>query len=238
VLKQIVKKLFVNPLRRVIRSEVSQTLFYHDMNIPALRHRRALETTVDFVEKNLTSVPAVRSRDALLDLVVDAVPRDATGLYCEFGVFKGETITRMAKRRSERRFYGFDSFEGLPENWKPGCGKGAFDLRGVMPDVPPNVELVKGFFQDSLPGFLQQHPEPAALLHIDCDLYSSTKCVLDLFKDRIVSGTVILFDEYFNYPGWMEGEHRAWCEFVAAGNLAFEYLAYNELNEQLAVRIC
>jgi hypothetical protein len=77
----------------------------------------------------------------------------------------------------------------------------------------------------------------AAFLHMDADLYSSTRTVLDMMAPRIVPGTVIVFDEFFNYPGWREGEYRAFMEFVAAHAAQFEWLAYCETHEQVAVRI-
>jgi hypothetical protein len=237
MIKKIARRLFIHPLRRFVRRQGMDLLRDRDQDITALRQRRALETTADFVEQHLAAVRMVHSRDEMLDLAVDAIPSKSTGLCCEFGVFAGDTITRMARRRPELTFHGFDSFKGLPEDWKPGCGREAFDRGGVLPAVPANVELITGWFHESLPPFLTKHPEPAAFLHIDCDLYSSTKCVFDLLRGRLTAGTILLFDEYFNYPGWQEGEHKAWSELVTAENVAFEYLAYNDRNEQLAVRI-
>lgn len=74
-------------------------------------------------------------------------------------------------------------------------------------------------------------------LHIDCDLYSSTKVVFDFLKNQIVKGTVIVFDEYFNYPGWQNGEFKAFKEFVIQNNVEYEYLTYNRYHEQVAVII-
>ena len=76
------------------------------------------------------------------------------------------------------------------------------------------------------------------LLHIDCDLYSSTNTVLTALADRIGVGCVIVFDEYFNYPGWESGEYRAFQEFIARTGLKYEYLVFNSRHEQVAVRIC
>ena len=56
---------------------------------------------------------------------------------------------------------------------------------------------------------------PLSLVHIDCDLYSSTKTIFANLKDRIVPGTVIVFDEYWNYPGWRDHEFRAFEELLA-----------------------
>jgi hypothetical protein len=98
------------------------------------------------------------------------------------------------------------------------------------------VVLHKGWFCDTLPLFLDEHIESVRFLHVDCDLYSSTKTIFSALADRLVSGTIIVFDEYFNYPGWQECEYKAFMEFVSTGR-HFEYLAYNCRSEQVAVRL-
>jgi hypothetical protein len=97
------------------------------------------------------------------------------------------------------------------------------------------VKLHRGWFNESLPPFLSANPGSAAFLHIDCDIYSSTVTILDCFKDRIVPGTIIVFDEYFNYPNWKSHEHKAFEEFIAVTGHQFEYVAYSF--RQLSVRI-
>lgn len=99
------------------------------------------------------------------------------------------------------------------------------------------MELVVGMFEDTLPSFLEQHTDSCAFIHIDCDLYSSTKCVLDCLGDRIQAGTILLFDEYFNYPGWELHEFKAFQEFVQLRSVQYEYLAFAERNVQVAVKI-
>ena len=74
-------------------------------------------------------------------------------------------------------------------------------------------------------------------IHIDCDLYSSTKTIFDLLKERIKPGCVLVFDEYFNHPSWEEDEYKAFMEFIAETGLKYEYIGYNRLHEQAAVRI-
>ena len=74
-------------------------------------------------------------------------------------------------------------------------------------------------------------------MHMDADLYSSTKTVFDILGDRVVPGTVIVFDEFFNYPGWREGEYKAFQEFVATRRLEFTYIGYCRYDEQVAVKI-
>ena len=155
----------------------------------------------------------------------------------EFGVFAGNSINLISSTLPDKIIYGFDSFEGLPENWREGFSKGTFNRKGGLPQVNDNVRLVKGWFNETLPEFVKAHPEQCAFIHIDCDLYSSTKTVLDTLKNQIGAGTVIAFDEYYNYPGWQDdGEYRAFNDFVAWNHLEFEYVARSNLG-QVSVKI-
>ena len=94
-----------------------------------------------------------------------------------------------------------------------------------------------GWFDDTLPGFLAEHDGPIAFLHVDGDLYSSARTVLDLCGPRLVEGSVVIFDEYFNFPGWEQHEHRAWQEFVAGSGIEFVVEAYTVDDEQVVMRI-
>ena len=111
----------------------------------------------------------------------------------------------------------------------------AFDVKGRLPRVPDNVRLHRGYFDASLPPWLNDNPGPVAFIHIDCDLYSSTKTILELLAPRLAAGTVILFDEYFNYPNWERHEFKAFQEFVSARRVKYTYLAF--ARQQVAVRI-
>lgn len=94
-----------------------------------------------------------------------------------------------------------------------------------------------GWFDDTLPGFVAEHPGPVSFLHVDGDLYSSTKTIFDLVGPRLRVGSVIIFDEFFNYPGWEKHEFRAWEEFLASSGTEFTYEAYTMNNEQVVARI-
>ena len=157
------------------------------------------------------------------------------GLVMEFGVATGRTVNHLASLLSGQTIFGFDSFQGLPETWRTGYEAGTFAQ--PIPDVAPNVELVHGRFEQTLEGFVASHPGPVALLHVDCDLYSSTVTILRALAERIVPGTIIVFDEYFNYPGWREGEFKAFQEFIAATNRRYTYLGFVPSHQQVCVRI-
>lgn len=172
----------------------------------------------------------------MLAYSLSMVPKDRDGLYCEFGVESGTTINFIASQTA-RTIHGFDSFEGLPEDWRPGFPAGTFKLK-ELPKVRANVELHKGWFDQSIAPFKAKFSEPVVFLHMDADLYSSTKTTLDLLADRIIPGTIIQFDEFFNYPGWRQGEYKAFMEFVNDYKITHEYIGYTGgTGEQVAVRI-
>jgi len=160
--------------------------------------------------------------------------RKADGLMLEFGVASGSTINLLAELTGDT-VYGFDSFAGLPENWRPGFPQGAF--AHPPPAVRPNVELVVGLFEETLPRFVADLPGPASFIHVDCDLYASTRTILAHCGPMVGPGTVIVFDEYFNYPGWRRHEHRAFQEFIAETGRRYEYLGVVPTGQQVAVVI-
>ncbi|WP_052768080.1 TylF/MycF/NovP-related O-methyltransferase [Brachyspira hyodysenteriae] len=147
------------------------------------------------------------------------------GLFLEFGVYKGSSLNYISNILKDKTFYGFDSFEGFNENWTGTFGPiGTFDVAGNLPKVNDNVKLIKGWFNESLPPFLESHKEDVAFVHVDCDLYSSAKVVLDNLYPRIKKGTVIVFDEYINYPNWQNHEFKAFQEFVKERNVEYKYI--------------
>lgn len=190
--------------------------------------------TAEFASTKLSGERVVPSRDALLLKALERVPAD--GLVCEFGVYKGHTLKIIASAVGSRPVYGFDSFEGLPEAWRSCFDIGTFKVKGAdMPVFPENVKLYPGLFDATLPVMLREDARPAAFLHVDCDLYSSTKCVFDAISDRLRVGTVIVFDEYFNFPGWENDEHRALEEAARDKGFTFDYLFYNPNGQQVAI---
>lgn len=199
---------------------------------PAARSRRA---ALEWVLRHAPS-PAVHQGlpDRVLQRALDAAP--AQGLTLECGVYFGRSLGLIAER-TDGPVHGFDSFEGLPEAWSAAEGPGAYSTGGRMPDVAANVTLHAGWFQDTLPPFLARNAGPVRLLHVDCDLYSSTRTVLDALVDRLVPGSVVVFDDMLAYPGFEQHELRAFEEFVAGRGIGWELLAACLLGREVAVRI-
>ncbi len=225
-------------LAETVEALVHQTMFgrgFDSYDLDKLAFFAAGIEASQYAVAHMAKARRFSDAGALQDYAVDRAP--AAGLVLEFGVFSGTSINRIASRVGDRLVFGFDSFEGLPETWRPGFEQGAFRRVG-LPEVAKNVELVVGWFEDTLPGFIAAHPnETLSLLHVDCDLYSSTKTVFAMLAGRIVPGTIILFDEYFNYPEWRSHEHKAFAEFVAEHRIAYEYIGLVPSHQQVAVRV-
>lgn len=132
------------------------------------------------------------------------------GLYMEFGVANGRSIKVIRDIVSaDKIVYGFDSELGLPEAWND-CQVGTFN-GSKMPESTENLKFISGWFEDTLPSFPKR---TVAFMHVDSDVYSSAKTIFNNFKDYIVPGTVIVFDEYFNYPTYKDHEVKAFREFL------------------------
>ncbi|HXB94020.1 MAG TPA: class I SAM-dependent methyltransferase, partial [Puia sp.] len=125
--------------------------------------------------------------------------------YLEFGVAGGTSFAWWIKanHHPDSRFFGFDTFEGLPEDWHF-FKKGAFSF-----DIPflddDRGTFIKGLFQDTVYNFLDKYrkttdtPDAVRVLHMDADLYSSTLFALTMMAPFLRNGDIILFDE-FNIP--------------------------------------
>ncbi len=164
--------------------------------------------------------------------VRDAVGADAMGDYLEFGVYQGNSMMAMqeATRRAglERvRFFGFDSFAGLPSEaeWDGPWSEGEFrsDIEFTRKRLTEGgvdwdrTELIKGFFSDTLtPELRQQHGlEKASLIMVDADLYTSSRDAL-AFCEPLIRDTAALFFDDWNSTDEAGGEKRAFRELLEA----------------------
>ena len=162
------------------------------------------------------------------------------GYYMEFGVLNGESIIDAYRqlRGHLTHVYGFDSFLGLPVltdddeiagEKMPAYREGNFqslDKVSVAKVIQSNcripedkLTLIEGFFEDSLPAFdaqLLNDKGPLLCCYIDCNLFSSTKIVLDFIEDKVVEGSWLFFDDYWCNRGSPKlGQRRAISEWLA-----------------------
>ena len=194
---------------------------------------QARRETLDYINNNMRHCVICRNKQALFEYALGHAGRD--GLVAEFGVARGDSI-RLLARLTGATVHGFDSFLGLPEDWT-----GATETRGAFAArprrLPGNVQLHEGLFSATLPAFLEDHDRPIRFMHVDCDLYESARTVFNLLRPRIVPGSVIVFDEYFNYPNWQEHEFKAFREYIKEEGRRYEYLAFCARGGSVTLRI-
>lgn len=189
-------------------------------------NRRAAVDSHNFADEHMPYATFHRDQMRIIEAKKSEILA-LNGHILDLGVYKGGSTKALAGIFPTETIHGFDSFEGLPGDWTHAL-KGAFgDVKGALPDMPANVKLYKGWFEDTLPVWLEGHRDrPISLLRVDCDIYSSTKTIFDTMKPLIRSGTWIVFDELIGYRGWRAHEHRAFQEFIAETGFEYEYVSF------------
>jgi Macrocin-O-methyltransferase (TylF) len=167
--------------------------------------------------------------------MADLVRMSPDGLIMEFGVGMGTTLSEIWNATG-RTVYGFDSFHGLPEDWRYDVPKRSFTTFGFVPRVAPHVQIVAGWIEETLPYFLSAVHDRVAFVHFDMDLYSSTSFALSAMKDRFEWGAILLFDEFTEHKSNVEHEQRAFREFLDISGREFECVGRRH-NEAWAFRL-
>lgn len=159
--------------------------------------------------------------------------------YCEFGVAGGQSFLNWLdlNKNPGSRFYGFDSFEGLPEHWHADAPMGAYSTEGILPATDdPRAEFIVGIFQQTVEEFSRNFkPRNRLVLHMDADLYSSTLYSLMNFDRHIRPGTIILFDE-FNARGFTD-EFAALQDYCRACGRDYTIIACRNDHAKVAIEI-
>lgn len=176
----------------------------------------------EFVQSTLKQIEHAETVSNTLGFVLRSPALIRKGLWLEFGCYTGGTMARIAAVRGEAKVFGFDSFKGLPEDWRPneGLGKGAFAV-AQAPTPPEGAEYVVGLFEDTLPKF--NFNDMITLVHIDCDIYSAARVALKTTLPHMMPGTIVVFDELLGYEGYEKHEMLALYETWRDG-LKFRWL--------------
>ena len=180
-------------------------------------------------EQAAGAVPYLRNRSDLYAYLNGSVLQGAAINYLEFGVAGGDSIRQWMCLNADRgsRFFGFDTFQGLPDHWKHFGGvtpKGAFGTGGRPPVVEDEARVtwLVGLFQEALPAFLRDfRSEGQIVIHLDADLYSSTVYVLSALNDIMRPGAIVVFDEFASF----DNEFRALQDFSTAFRRVYRVLA-------------
>ncbi len=157
--------------------------------------------------------------------------------FLEFGVYRGESIREWIQLNEQAgsRFFGFDSFEGLPETWRQSQGKGHFDVGGEIPQIAdPRVVFYKGWFDDTLPRFIRDFDaQNRIIVHLDADLYSSTLLPLTLLKPFLVADSLLIFDEFYD----RDHEFKAFQDFLRISKLTYRVRCQMENYGKVCVQL-
>ena len=190
------------------------------------KNRRAAVESFDFVDEAMPNAVFSLDQMSIIESKKDQM-MNLNGHIVDLGVYKGGSTRALARIFPGHVIHGFDSFEGLPEDWSHVL-KGSFgEIEGVLPDMPDNVRLYKGWFDDTLPGWAEKYDgKPISILRVDCAIYSSTKTIFDTLGHLVKSGTWIVFDELIGYRGFKSHEYKAFKEFQVKTGIEFEYVAF------------
>lgn len=219
-----------NTIRRAVESQYGKFCPYSRVidkynRIPLLRA---------FADTH-AGIPAFGTREEMWDFLARGA--DDTIDYFEFGVHEGRSILHWADNNGSKdsRFFGFDSFRGLPEHWNSAYPKGRFDTNGCAPVTrDPRVQFMHGLFQDTLRPFLATYAKRSQLvLHIDCDLYGSSLYCLTQMDQYMEPGTILIFDEF----GDPQHEFRAFQDYLSAYRRNFKVLCSHDGFFTAAVQI-
>jgi len=176
---------------------------------------------IDFFEiNNIPQVPVDNFYDILAQMI-----NNKTGSWLTFGVGWVYTFRELNRARNRynpgSKFFGFDGWQGLPENWRTGMPKGTFAINPEQVKwkykYDPNVIFIDGLFDQTLNAENKAKLGSVSLINIDCDLYSSTKTVLERYGDLLKKGTIIIFDEFYhpeNEWEWWKHEALAFYEYL------------------------
>jgi len=145
--------------------------------------------------------------------------------YIEFGVAWGESFKWWLKQNKNASscFYGFDTFDGLPEDWGP-FKKGSFSSNNELPDINNDArgKFLKGLFQQTVPGFVKELDNSKRnVILLDADLYSATLYALTSLAPYLKKGDIIFFDE-FVVP---THEFKAYSDFIQSYYINLELIA-------------
>lgn len=218
---------FSNVVASFARYVVERTL---PQSVPMLIKQDAVLDSFAYAKEHMTEAYSFHDRfDGLSLSIKEALRRFPTRtLVLEFGVYKAGMINYQATKFPALSFVGFDSFEGLKEQWGGNFPEKTFDLGGKLPRVRRNVSLVKGWFSQSVPEWKKASgvSQVPLLVHIDCDTYPATIDALDLCSEYVEQGVIIHFDDYFGFPNWRNDAHRALKEIAQKHGWRTTYLSY------------
>lgn len=224
--------LFKNKIHKLIPASKLTFLGYTANVSKWIQEHRDLEFST-FPQKKFV----YSDREKLYQFIIDKHVKEEAIDFFEFGVSRGTSFKWWVanEKNEDSKFYGFDTFTGLPEDWGP-FKKGAMSNGNEPPKIEDDTRhhFYQGIFQKTLYEFLDSYESgKKKVIHLDADLYSATLFALTTLSPLINPGDILLFDE-FNVP---EHEYKAFTEW--ANSFYRNYTVLGEVNNyhHVAIRI-
>lgn len=231
-------KNFITTLGTLFNQNISKVLLKEQSGIDLFKDlamKRSSETFYKHMSQStvLTNLPDFH-KWCIEYTLKNPIKNSDKSIYAEFGVWKGKSINRFAKLINKKIIFGFDSFEGIEEDWRINNLKKHFTTNKVVPKCESNVELVVGKVQDTLIDFLNKHDGDFQFLHLDMDTYIPTNFVLKEIKHKLKKNTVILFDELHGYESWEAHEYKALIENLSEDE--YEFIGFCHLQAAIVIK--
>jgi len=229
-------------MKKIPETDLSRKIYYHLLipfygKFPVISLFKLFNKFDKWRKEHSGTYPVTLTREEMYSSVFDKFSNKKINVL-EFGVFKGESLQKFLQLNSheDSRFYGFDTFTGLPDDWNDLTRKlprGTFNTDGKFPDITdPRVSFVRGKFEETLPGFLKNYqPVSNLVIHIDSDLYNSAKFVLDNCSHLFTGNCVIIFDEFYS----LAHEFIALYEFCESTGRKYRVICGTKNYVQIAI---
>ena len=218
--------------------KILYSFYANDLWIDLRLH--AKREAVEYIIAHMNEAMVLPDRLDLLKFALGRAP--AEGLVLEFGVEKGASLRHLAGLTARQGPHA----KCMGSTVSRGCrGIGAGPRRALARfrcaagcrKCRPMPSCMSAGSTRPCRFFWRKMRSACALVHVDCDIYISTVTIFEQLRGRIVPGTVIVFDEYFNYPGWRAHEYKAFQEFIATSGLGYRYLGFSAEKGHVAVVI-
>ncbi len=236
-MKKILNRIieFLYPSKKIIETDYKKKLI--SLNAYEKYKDEEMEKCYNYFKKHFKTSIFLSSDKIREYALKKSIKNDLnqSQFYLEFGVYVGKSINFFASNL-KTKIYGFDSFEGLNEDWVGHArSSGHLDLKGVTPKVKENVVLIKGEVEETLVKFLEEKKPIINFMHIDLDTYNPSKFVLNHTKKYMSKDAIILFDDFYNFTGWDVGELKALEEVYNFDE--YKYLAFSKDGSQGCIQL-
>jgi hypothetical protein len=237
-------KKLINKFRFLLVNIIITGIKFDRMNFVSFLQKKSHEKTYEILGEQFSNSLLFEDKHELWDFVINQITNeklqseaDKSNICLEFGVGGGESLRYFSKKLLKKniKIVGFDTFFGNPQIW-PGTNNqvGSSNQNGMPPkNLPANVEIVQGYIEETLQNYLETNQiKKIKFMHIDVNIYSAAKFILEITKKYTDNNTLILFDELINYPFWWNnGEYKALAEVYSSSQ--YKYLALDHTKRAL-----